>query len=378
MLTRSCTALRMATVFGLMAPGCAGRHGQTIPDDLNCAGCSIISEVVAVLGAADGPAALSSGPRTRMDAEGRFWVFSQGMMPKVFDQRGAFIRAVGTRGPGPGEFQGPSDLWQLPGDSVLVEDYPARLHLLDPELRYVRTMPSPLLGSKDAIALQWPTSVVVNALDPRPPKFGLPLHLVDFSGPTARVLRSFGGNGQSVNSSTMYTRLDYALTPSRTGGYWSAAAAWYTISKWSEQSEREFTLERRPEWFPGESDLMPGGPEKPPSPRCMGVSEDETGLLWSFCRVPSADYQKAYAELPDGAKGVGEGPSNSAEPLGELLYHTTIEVIDPVARRVVARRTIDDAVQSVLPGQQAAVVDHSAEGVPTVRIIRFVLHGYSR
>lgn len=376
-MPRSMRPMLVGAAVVLAAGSCAPSDTPVIPDGLSCTACVITSDTMTVLGTSEGQAALSAVGRVVRDKHGRYWVFSYPELPKLFDNDGAFIRTVGAEGGGPGEFRAADDMWELPGDSVVIRDSGAQLfHVFDPDLRFVRSFRVPILGLGEGIVLDWPDSVVVNAKAPRPPEFGFPLHLVDFSRSPAEVIRSFGGHGEEINSTTLYTRLDYRLAPAP-DGYWTIAGAWYRITKWSRTNEEQFTLERRPDWFPAESGMSGGGPQKPPSPQCVAVREDEAGLLWAFCLTPSPRYQEAWPAAGVQASGVGEGPSSRMDPDFRVLYDTSIEVIDPIARRVVAREVLDAVIVSALPGREVAFAETS-EGFPTVRIIEFSLHGYSR
>jgi hypothetical protein len=109
----------------------------------------------------------------------------------------------------------------------------------------------------------------------------------------------------------------------------------------------------------------------------LGVSEDDAGLLWSLCLVPAPDYKRAWQRVADQAStGVREIPADATD--WELIHDTNIEVIDPTTRSVVARLSLDESVTAVLPNREVAILTHSADGVPTVKIVRFTLRGYRR
>lgn len=355
----------------------ADARAQTVPDRRACPECSIRSELVATLGSSDGPAALNNVWRVSADSRGRYWVFGTPMLPKLFDPTGRFIRTVGAYGGGPGEFEAPYDLIQVPGDTVIVMDGASKMHVLDPALRYVRTLHSPVMVPSASIVQEWPSAVLLNAVDLTEERFGIPFHVIDFSDPAAQVRQSFGGTNDPIKPSNLEQRLRYSLYPARNGGYWAMALGRYAITKWSSTNQREFVLERRPRWFSGPSDMLDGGPRTPPSPRCAGASEDGNGLVWTFCLIPSTNWKAAWRRVENRLgpeSGMVDVPSSEID--SHLLYHTRIEVIDPRTRRVVTTHTIDHPVTSVLSQRRVAVVVFSEIGIPTVRIIRFNLFGY--
>jgi hypothetical protein len=58
-------------------------------------------------------------------ADGRIYLINGSTAQvRVFDAHGTYLGAMGRKGSGPGEFRYPSQLWLLPGDSVMVWDAP--------------------------------------------------------------------------------------------------------------------------------------------------------------------------------------------------------------------------------------------------------------
>jgi hypothetical protein len=351
---------------------------QTVlADGPACSSCSILFDPQAVLGTADGPGALANVIRVVVDVDGRYWVFSEGEMPKLFDASGKYIGSVGRKGKGPGEFEWPANLWQLTRDSIAVVDAP-RIHVFSSGLRYIRTVISPVLDPGSSLVIKWPTSVVINSNIPTQARFGLPFHLVDFSSVTPRLQSSFGGSNERITAANAYTSTIGTLSKSRSGGYWAARANRYVITKFSDKHESEVILERRPSWFSGVSTMGKGGPEFPPNPRCLGVTEDEDGLLWSFCLKPAPTWRKAWERVRDKIPQRGRVEMPAVEEDREYLYVTHVEVIDQKARTVVATVSSNLEVISILPNRYVAVLGESDEGVPIVRIFRMNLIGYGR
>ncbi|WP_420634488.1 6-bladed beta-propeller [Candidatus Palauibacter sp.] len=58
---------------------------------------------------------------------------------RVFSESGEFLRSMGGRGEGPGEFRNPWFLWALPGDTLWVGDYrPQRFNVFSPDGEFIR------------------------------------------------------------------------------------------------------------------------------------------------------------------------------------------------------------------------------------------------
>jgi hypothetical protein len=119
----------LALVF-LLAAGAACRASD---DPVECPGCRIRLERVAVLGADGGPGLT---PRTRVvwDGRGRYFAaptYDPGKVA-VYDAGGRFVRAFGRQGGGPGEFREIHGLAVAPGDSLYVVDRGGRVGVLGP------------------------------------------------------------------------------------------------------------------------------------------------------------------------------------------------------------------------------------------------------
>jgi hypothetical protein len=93
----------------------------------------------------------------------------------VFGPDGSFVNASGREGRGPGEYDSPSALWRLPGDSLAVYD-PAvgRVSILDGDAGWVRSVQVQPVGTLvlPSGALDDGRLLVVNAF-PDPRQFGM-------------------------------------------------------------------------------------------------------------------------------------------------------------------------------------------------------------
>lgn len=89
-----------------------------------------------------GPTLFGNISGVRLDGRGRVWVADgQSAEVRIFDSAGAFVKGVGGRGEGPGEFIGIRLLGSFVGDSVAVwDDAQGRLTVLDPEGNVARVV----------------------------------------------------------------------------------------------------------------------------------------------------------------------------------------------------------------------------------------------
>ncbi len=287
-----------------------------IPDAPSCERCTITVRALHELGTSDGPAGLAGLPGiVQVDGQGRYWVVQNEHVPLVFDSTGKFLRALGTRGQGPGEFERVRAVVPLGADTTLVLDPGnGRASILDRELKTVSTM-----------AFRWQVGpglwrsgreILATSILRAPESAGWPLHIISFDGREARVLRSFGPGPRKYdeNDSGALFALRWNLAEAAGGGVWTGERDRYRITRWSADGSILQQLERRPEWFavPSHLELL-GGLRKPPTPRMAdGIAESTDGLLWTFTLVPGADWQSAWPPPPSatgGRSGPGENPA---------------------------------------------------------------------
>ncbi len=151
---RRATALALTSSLALLVfPACdgdIGRDGVTVRDSAGIAivensraaweegeGWRLASEPMASIGRVEGPA---EHRLTRVRGAVRLGTgaivladFGSNQV-RWYDSTGGFLRAVGRKGGGPGEFDAILGLWRLPGDSVVVFDFGnARMTVLGPD-----------------------------------------------------------------------------------------------------------------------------------------------------------------------------------------------------------------------------------------------------
>ncbi|MGH9720845.1 MAG: 6-bladed beta-propeller [Bryobacteraceae bacterium] len=291
-------------------------------------------------------------------------------MPLVFDSKGQYVRTIGRKGSGPGEFVRPNELFMLPGDSVLVLDRgSATASVVGPDYRVRRVTRVPAAFPSIAV-VDWPRRVLMNGMIRSAESVGWPLHLVDMSGPEAKVLKSFGLNDGELRPSSA-RRSGQHLSVSQSGGVWAIDELRYRITEWTQVGTVARTLVRDPHWFRGESSGLRGGRNTAPSPRIAGISQDADGNLWIFALVAAENWQSAWRGRP--ALMSGEVPASSFPPL-DSLYQTKVEVIDPKAGRIVAAGQTPLLILGTIEGGVKAVAHATnADGAPVVSVLGFSL-----
>lgn len=345
-----------ASVADAQAPSIA------VPDAPACARCTIGVQRVVTLGDIDGPGSLASVPTVRVDGIGRYWIFAGTELPAVYDTGGRFLRRVGAKDEGPGEYQMPRDGFSIPGDSFVVLDGQLRRGtVVTPDLRATRSFRLPQ-GFSWVVPVRWPDHTIAYGAD-----VVQSLQRVAFGSESARVMGAFGPTRASRHA------LPLSLRAARTSdgrGMWSSSVPGYQLQQWTVAGALLKTLTRTPEWFPSASVPSIGWADKPPTPGIADIQQTTDGLLWVFIDVPSPAWRQAWPPMAPGATHV-EGSKIGRE----YLYRTTVEVIDPQAGRVLARRALDEWLVAALPGGRAAAYGVDADGIPRVTVMRLSLHG---
>ncbi len=340
-----------------------------VPDAPSCPRCTISIDTLAVLGTPDGPGSLSGIPSmVRVDSKGRYWVFDPQTQIRVFAADGVFLQGVGGHGRGPGEFVYPGDAFPVSGDSMVVLDGIMRATVVGPDLVPGRMIQLFHILSP-AVALHWPDVVVVHGEVNTPGGAGWPLHGASFAGADLELGASFGPE-RGERRPGRFEHVKQLVAPARGAGFWTADQVRYRIHRWSMSLVRQQTLERRPPWFAEESIYWVGNKTTHPPPLVKGISEDSAGMVWCLVGIPSANWKSAWPDYPEGTKEL------SARSVSiEKLYDTAIEVIDPGAGRVVARRVLQSFPMGALPDGRAALYGLDANDTPRVAIIRLRVVG---
>ena len=358
-------------LVALVAGGAPASAQQVtrVPGTPVCSECDLRAVRSVVLGTSDGDAALGGQlSSVAKDSKGTFYVGERGGPPLVFDSRGRFVRRLARPGRGPGELADGVAVFVAPGDSVHVIDIETgRRSIFSPTGEFVRMVPQPGIGRFGLILPDGNLVLNVGGLDAA--LIGAPLHLIDTAG---RVIRSFGGNyrvviGENGTDPWLLARL---VGPSRSGRFWAAHYLEYEFSLWSSTGELIKHYERVNDFFrPNERFRIALSPRTPP--RVSTIREDSTGLVWITIQVP--------VPQEEWEAGIGKPELNRrGQPVYRhamrgRLFHTRVEVIDPITGRLlVSRRLPFYAVAATDDGEYAAY-RQDEDGVPYLDIWRVQL-----
>lgn len=335
----------------------------------SCPDCRITIDAVVRLGDPDGEGMISHPPYVARDRRGRYYVTSrQGsdQVPLVFDSQGHFLQRLGRPGGGPGEFRG-ADAILVVNDSIVVFDVGnARMTVLSPDYRPVRSAPIPPVSYAAAASGR---TIFLNARVPDRSRIGLSLHRMDFAG---NYLGSHGDSAALVLPRRVESLL--RLATSHLGGVWVAPELYdYRLERWTTQGVRVTTIIRDAEWYPPYDKVWSATPTTAPPPTITAVWEDAGGLLWVFGTVAAPRWWE------------GLGPGQLLE--GRRVYPTkaeddvldaVVEVIDPTAGRLVTSRRFDAPLRVALGNSLASSMSYNADGVLKVQVWRLRLNPPTR
>lgn len=339
-----------------------------IPDEPTCVRCTITSRLLTTLVRNSGEGSIDRHPNTvRVDSRGRYWVLISNEVPRVFDSTGQFLKTVGTKGRGPGEFIEPMELAMIGGDSILLQDgRESRATVISPSLVPVRSISTPWSYGRTMI-FRWPDVAIANGTVPVPDRSDPPLHRVSFAQSPAAILGSFGpgrGNSRPGQNPSGWQQLS---TP-RGGMIWTADGARYRLYHWKQDGTLLRVIERAPPWYHAPSELWLGNPTTPPPPQTAAIEEDDSGLLWVFVHVAAPTWAEAWPKLAPGTREV-----SSSAIAYDKLFRTTVEVIDPTIGRVVARREFDKYILAALASRRAVTYSVDADGLPRLEVLSLFL-----
>lgn len=338
-----------------------------IADDIACSTCKLRIVRSVILGDKEGPNAISDQVNAvRIDGLGRYWIMAGDTPPYVFDASGRLVTRVGRSGAGPGETIRPLDAVSLPGDSVLVFDGElSRLTVFDKDLKAARSVQ---LGTamRPWLVLQWPSIVIANAQLGSPESVGWPLHLGAVSSRGFDLRKSFGP-GEGEFRPIDYARTGQVLAPSNQANtFWSSDETLYRVSLWTQDGERALEFSRRPVWFATQSGNTLGTPNRPPQPRVSCIAEDKEGYLWVAVRMPKATWREGWP-------AISAAEYSLSAMAFEKMFRTNLEVLNPRARKVVARFELEDWILDCLPDRRFAINQTEFDGTSRVKVAWFSL-----
>ncbi len=276
-------------------------------------------------------------------------------IPHVYAADGKFVKILGRKGGGPGEYQSASII--LLGDGDIV-------HVLDPVLgrhtvvaadgRTLGSTPFPGGVSIRGAVILPGGHIVTNHIFRDRDGAGFPLQELDERGNRVRV---FGDEMRYGAGGARDWQMVRKLFARRNGEVWAARPFAYVVELYSSERTKLKELIRSAEWFEplaNELDPSSGTESRPPTTEMTDLWEDATGLLWTTTLVPRADWRSRVARESPGPR--------------DKRYNTIIEVLDPVHGRLVTSLRVDPMVLHALSSGYVASWSEQDDGRPRVDV----------
>ena len=287
-----------------------------------------------------------SALRVARDSEGNYIAAPvQGdALIAVFGPDGRYRSSYGRIGGGPGEFATDIPLLIEVGDGdVLYAIDPVHLHTLAPRaeasLGQVR-MPVEVMG--EMVVLQGGIAVEARL------RTEAGITTIQLLGPDGTIVQSIGAT-EVGNETGADAGLRHALgTSNDRMDLWSSPTNRFRITRYGPDGEAKAHIERTSELFRPSARFRPGAPfNAPASTMVTGIVQDGDGLLWIAISRPPRSFSPLLPAGQGGARAFGgEVRIPSSVDLNRFL-HTTVEVLDPAAGTVIARRDFSEHVSFV-------------------------------
>ena len=159
------------------------------------------------------------------------------------------------------------------------------------------------------------------------------------------------------------------LAPARGGGVWSVPALRsYQLERWSADGRLERRLVRSPAWFPAVT-TQELSLDRTPAPYVTSLAEDGAGRLWVLSLLADRRWKSALRQ-------VGTGETRRWEIDDQDRFRDTmLEVVDPVAGRVVTRVRLEEPWNWVTEDGHLLRVTERDDGAWMIAVHRAVLVG---
>jgi hypothetical protein len=344
--SRRCTSQTVAgRDGGLLAPLVASPPPQEVVtirgDETTCATCRIVLDQNGIITDEDNPGWLSETLMVSQDASGGLyavsWPLGMSQIVKFSSDTRRTEYVLGRRGAGPGEFSRIlPPLFSANGTMYVFDIELSRLSPFSPDQELLSTVPLRARG------LRWLVlpdgRFIVAAVMPTREHVGQPLHMFDAAG---SHLSSFGAAPDVLYRADRTGVLDRAIARSGFGGVWAAHLYRYRIELYDGDGRLQRIVERVVDWFePWDGDARAAQVTRP-RPAILAVWEDSSQRLWVLVQVADSNWRRTVFSEGDRAM-LGMAVAERS-----MYYDMMIEVIDPIAGRLIVQQRFDEHIMTL-------------------------------
>jgi hypothetical protein len=311
--------LTPAIVLAALATDVSAQVRAAIAAAPSCEACSVRATPIVRLGSDTDPAGFAPLVQVAMAAGPRYYVSSSTFTGEVYvyDSAGKFLKAIGRRGQGPGEFSRPVNLSVAGGDTVIaIEQGSNRYHVIAPGGEIVRS--SQLRDPVNAFAAMRDGSLFLAA---KHGNAGVITTLAR-TDRNREIIAAFEPTEAGARTSgRQFVAVD------NQGEAWSLNAERLRLIHWGSANQPVAIFEGKRDWFTEGIPPQGKNPMQVKPVAWMGGLGFVAGKVLVYYLVPDANWAPMT------------GPLDLRR-----IYDTRVEVIDPASGALYAASNFDDVM----------------------------------
>jgi hypothetical protein len=295
-------------------------------------------------------------------ADGRYALVSHAdaAVIAVFAADGRFLRTVGRRGTGPGEFSYLTHLATHGSTLFAFDARQRRVTALDAQFAVARSAPFPgeiywgTLPLNDSL-------LVLNTLVRTRELVGFLAHTVDWNGGIVKSFASTDAGFRFDLDRSVYFR---SFARSADGGIWIAPSTSYSLELWTPAGSLRRVLVRNANWFRdhlGTDGGLPT-PDHPPAPRLLAVRTDAQGRIWTLTRIAATGWREALR-----ATVQRNGRTTHEIVDWDRAFDSIVEVISPDDAAVLSSTRFSEPLSHFVGEDGVVMITADRDGFTTVQ-----------
>ena len=352
-------AATAAILMSFIAANNLGALQQTVIKETCGEPFRIDAQLELSIGGSDDPGRVAETEYFATNSEGQVVIHNQNI-GHVFSSGGAFLRAFGRAGDGPGEYRSVRGLYVGPGDTTYILDQrTARMTVLSPDFDVIETRH---LGLRPWMGVRLPSgSWILNGNAATEERIGWPLHLLARDG---SIIRSFGATTPVYRADIVFAGLR-ELAAAGEDRVWAAFKNEYRVELWDTANRPLRSLVRDVPWFRPWYRSEAFAPDAPFKPIVRHIHVDRAGVLWVIVVVAKSNWSDFLTESRPGVYMV-------EEPFHRALQ-VVVEAVDTERACVLAALRPGAYLIDALSDDRFMAYHETLDGVPYLQVWRLRL-----